>query len=76
MGLLRSLDHNDEPIVWAEQTEIELGNFLREFDATGWPVFQRHGYTKDTAVLYWRLSQALGELAEIESLLRDERESL
>lgn len=72
MGLLRSLDHNEEQVCWAEQTEIELGNFLREFDATVWPLMRQHGYTKDAALNYWSLSHVNTQVGAIVKLLSDE----
>lgn len=71
--MIRDLDHNAEQIVWAEQTEIELENLLREFEATVWPVFERRGYTKDTALIYWITTYNNGRLCDIISLLEQER---
>ena len=71
--MIRNLDHNSEQIVWAEQTEIELENFLREFDETVWPVFKRRGYMKDTALIYWIQAYQNGRLADIIALLEQER---
>ena len=72
-GLLRSLDHNEEQVVWAEQTEIELGNFLREFDITVWPMMQAYGYSKDGALAYWMQSHLNIRLDRIATLLEQDR---
>lgn len=68
---LRAMNHNEEQIVWAEQTEIELENYLREFDETVWPVFKRYGYTKDAALTYWLSSYMNNRLLAIETLLQN-----
>lgn len=68
--MIRSLDHNNEQIVWAEQTEIELENFLREFDNLVWPVFQRRGYNKNAALIYWVQTYQNGRLCDIIALFR------
>ena len=70
--MLRSMDHNLEQIVWAEQTEIELENFLKEFDATVWQVMRKYGYSKDTALMYWLNTFINGRLQEITELLDQE----
>lgn len=72
MGLLRDLLHNEEQIVWAEQTEIEFTNFLKEFDTTVWPVFEKHGYTKGDALNHWTQAKILGALNAITEELRGE----
>lgn len=70
--MIRSMDHNEEQVTWAEQTEIELGNFLREFDETVWPLMQQYGYTKDGALHYWMLSHLNTRMANVEVLLSPE----
>lgn len=68
------MDHNEEQVCWAEQTEIELENFLREFDATVWPMMQRYGYSKDAALNYWMASHTNSRLWELIQLLEPERD--
>ena len=68
--MLRPMNHNDEQIVWAEQTEIELNNFLNEFEATVWPLFEKRGYTRGDALSYWLMSFQANRLQDIISELR------
>ena len=72
--MIRNLDHNEEQIVWAEQTEIEHNNFLKEFDETVWPAMKDFGYTKDAALLYWMLSHVNNRLDRVETAIRDKDE--
>lgn len=44
----------DEVLAITEKAEVHWTRALNEFDESIWPVFQRMGYTKDTAlIVFW-----------------------
>jgi len=54
-------------IEWSEDTEVSWIEVLAEFDEKVWPVFERAGYTKDTALILWsivQLKQAVNDIAD------------
>jgi len=65
------LGHNEEVITWLEQHEVEHRNYLIRFEKTVWPLFKELGYSKDTALLYWMMTQLGHNLNRIEDLLDD-----
>ena len=52
-------------IEWSEDTEVSWIEMLVEFEEKVWPVFDRAGYTKDTALILWSIIQVKGTLNEI-----------
>jgi len=39
--------------------------YLQEFDTHAWPLFERHGYSKDAALLAWHLNQITAQLERL-----------
>lgn len=51
------MEHAEEFIPMAETDEASYRNYLCEFEEKVWPIFERYGYTKDTALLMWTLEK-------------------
>lgn len=66
-----------EYIVWDEDVEVSWIEVLAEFDDKVWPVFERRGYTKDTALLLWsiiQLKKVVNDIASAVVEYEDEEE--
>lgn len=68
------LAHNDEMITMHERTEIFWRNHNAEFDEKVWPIFQRHGYSKDAALTCWLIGKIHDRLDHIEDMIQAEVE--
>lgn len=71
MANSRPLDHNDELITMSERTEALHRNYLAEFEEKVWPIYQRWGYTKDTAMLAWMLMRVTDRQDDMIELLKE-----
>jgi len=53
----------------SEQEEIEVldswRDVLDEFETTVWPLFEKRGYSKDTALIVWHLNPLKNYLQEM-----------
>lgn len=55
-----------------EENEISWINSLSDFDEKVWPLFEKHGYTKDAAHLMWFLNRVVNKLDEVVDVLESE----
>jgi len=54
-------------IEWSEDTEVSWIEMLVEFEEKVLPVFERAGYSKDTALILWsivQLKQSVNDIAD------------
>lgn len=64
------LTHHDEVLQITEKAEIHWTKALNEFEESIWPIFERKGYSKDTALTVWwlnRIDIGVDNLAEAQS---------
>lgn len=59
------VEDRKEVIDLSERYEESWIQWLNEFDQKVWPMFKRHGYTKDAAVIMWRLQSIYDKVDEI-----------
>lgn len=60
------IEEREAAIDLSEKYEEAWIVYLTEFDEKIWPIFKRHGYTKDAALLMWRMQaiyDAVDEMA-------------
>ena len=55
----------EDYIEWTEDVEISWIEMLGEFDQKVWPVFERMGYKKDTALILYAIVQLKSAVNEI-----------
>jgi len=48
-----------------EESEISWTVFLRDFEEQVWPMFKKMGYTKDTALMIWKLNIMENEIENL-----------
>ena len=62
-------------IEWSEDTEVSWIEMLVEFEEKVLPVFERAGYSKDTALILWSIIQVKSTLNEIaDAVIPDDEE--
>jgi hypothetical protein len=60
------VEEYEEQIPLDESCEQDWIRYLTEFEERVWPMFKRRGYTKDAALITWKIHQVLinvGDLA-------------
>ena len=55
-----------------EETEVSHIEFLSEFEDEVWPIYQRRGLTKDTALLAWQLNNIQNTLLRIRDAVEED----
>jgi hypothetical protein len=60
------MSHAREFITMSETNEASHRNFLAEFEEKAWPIYQRYGYSRDTALLMWNLDSIRESVEAIE----------
>jgi len=48
-----------------EESEISWTVFLTDFEEQVWPIFQKRGYSKDTALMIWKLNIMENEIENL-----------
>lgn len=56
---------DDEIITFTEECEHNHARYLAEFFEKVWPVLERQGISRDTALLYWSLTKCENMLEQI-----------
>lgn len=54
-----------------EDAEISHIQFLAEFEEEVWPIYERHGYTKDTALLSYQLNLTQNVMIRVRDAVED-----
>lgn len=66
------MQERDDIIDVTEEAEISHHQFLAEFDRDVWPIYERHGYTKDAALLAWQLNNIQNTLIRVRDAVEDD----
>lgn len=62
--------HNTQDRVnWSEANEVFWTGFLKQFDEEIWPMYKKHGYSKDTALMHFSTNEVSSRLSHLEELL-------
>lgn len=59
----------EEAIGFKESEEVEWREYLHDFRATVYPMFQREGFTYVEAIMFWRQEMLLSQITELKDKL-------
>lgn len=66
------MPHNTPGIELDEATEISWTVFLRDFEEQVWPIFEKRGYSRDTALMIWKLNIMENEIENLVGMFSDD----